>query len=156
MVKNKPANLNIGGFMNQVRDNQPAERNAAPMQEPDRTIPEQKDETESGRPKEVAENETARVQPDAMTADEPAVQERRGKGRPARATRRNERQIFKLDEESATELMLIKALHRIDIQDVVFAATVDFLNKHFDRSNGLDSEGINLVTRTKEQYENCE
>ena len=50
---------------------------------------------------------------------------------------------------------MIKVLNRLDIQDVVFAATVKFL-KEFNSDKGLTAEGIELVKEIKEQYEKWE
>ena len=47
---------------------------------------------------------------------------------------------------------MIKALNRLDIQDVVFAATVKFL-KEYNSEMGLTAEGVELVKEIKEQYE---
>lgn len=119
MSKNKPVDLGIQSFMDNVKDNKPA---------------------------------TSTVEPASITQNEEKQEVKRSPGRPAKSTQRSERIIFKLDTKSYTELSMIKVLNRLDIQDVVFAATVKFL-KEFNSDKGLTAEGIELVKEIKEQYE---
>lgn len=119
MAKNKPVDLGIQGFMENVADNKPA---------------------------------TPSVEPVSITQTEEKQEVKRSPGRPAKSTQRSERIIFKLDTKSYTELSMIKALNRLDIQDVVFAATVKFL-KEYNSEMGLTTEGIELVKEIKEQYD---
>ena len=80
------------------------------------------------------------------------VQQKRGVGRPQKSTRRDQKQVFKLDSETATNLMLIKAFNKIDLQDVIFTSLVSFLEKHFDRERGLDAGAIELINSTIDRY----
>lgn len=154
MKKNKAVNLNIGGFMSQVKTNQPDKKNAETEKRPSAYEPAEEtvvmDQTE-----EMASDpdEAPSTAENTEELQEPAKETRRGKGRPPKKTLRSERLIFKLDQESVTSLALVKALNKVDIQDVVFAATVDFLKKHFSRSKGLDSEGTEIVAQIKKMYE---
>lgn len=102
----------------------------------------------------VAENKpaTPSVESANIAQNEVRQEVKRSPGRPAKSTQRSERIIFKLDTKSYTELSMIKVLNRLDIQDVVFAATVKFL-KEFNSDKGLTAEGIELVKEIKEQYE---
>ena len=59
---------------------------------------------------------------------------------------------LKLDEKTYKDLSIIKALNRLDIQDIVFAATVKFL-KEYNTDCGLTDKGIELVKDIKDQYE---
>lgn len=118
MSKNKPVDLGIQSFMDNVKDNKP----------------------------------TPTVEPVSITQNEVRQEVKRSPGRPAKSTQRSERIIFKLDTKSYTKLSMIKALNRLDIQDVVFAATVKFL-KEYNSETGLTAEGIELVKEIKEQYD---
>lgn len=118
MSKNKPVDLGIQSFMDNVKDNKP----------------------------------TPTVEPVSITQNEEKQEVKRSPGRPAKSTQRSERIIFKLDTKSYTELSMIKVLNRLDIQDVVFAATVKFL-KEFNSAKGLTAEGIEIVKEIKERYE---
>ena len=118
MSKNKPVDLGIQSFMDNVKDNKP----------------------------------TPTVEPISITQNEVRQEVKRSPGRPAKSTQRSERIIFKLDTKSYTELSMIKVLNRLDIQDVVFAATVKFL-KEFNSAKGLTAEGIEIVKEIKERYE---
>lgn len=95
---------------------------------------------------------TSTVEPASITQNEEKQEVKRSPGRPAKSTQRSERIIFKLDTKSYTELSMIKALNRLDIQDVVFAATVKFL-KEYNSEMGLRAEGIKLVKEIKELYD---
>ena len=77
---------------------------------------------------------------------------KRSKGRPPKISQRSERIILKLDEKTYKDLSIIKALNRLDIQDIVFAATVKFL-KEYNTDSGLTDKGIELVKDIKDQYE---
>lgn len=118
MSKNKPVDLGIQSFMDNVKDNKP----------------------------------TPTVEPISITQNEEKQEVKRSPGRPAKSTQRSERIIFKLDTKSYTKLSMIKVLNRLDIQDVVFAATVKFL-KEFNSDKGLTAEGIEIVKEIKERYE---
>lgn len=118
MSKNKPVDLGIQSFMDNVKDNKPAPT----------------------------------VEPVSITQNEEKQEVKRSPGRPVKSTQRSERIIFKLDTKSYTKLSMIKALNRLDIQDVVFAATVKFL-KEYNSEMGLTAEGIELVKEIKEQYD---
>lgn len=146
MAKNKPVNLNIGQFMNQVKENQPAEKKELTPENPE-PLAEENSDINTEQPEESSTSHAAEKKP-TETKDE-----RRGKGRPAKKTLRSERVIFKLDKDSMTNLALIKALNKTDIQDVVFTAMVDFLDKHFSRNKGLDNEGMEIVRKIKEKYD---
>ena len=97
----------------------------------------------------VAENKpaTPSVESASIAQNEVRQEVKRSPGRPAKSTQRSERIIFKLDTKS-----MIKVLNRLDIQDVVFAATVKFL-KEFNSDKGLTAEGIEIVKEIKERYE---
>ena len=101
----------------------------------------------------VAENKpaTPSVESASIAQNEVRQEVKRSPG-PAKSTQRSERIIFKLDTKSYTELSMIKVLNRLDIQDVVFAATVKFL-KEFNSAKGLTAEGIEIVKEIKERYE---
>jgi hypothetical protein len=102
---------------------------------------------------DVADNKPAIPSEEHATITQKETQEvKRSPGRPAKTTQRSERIIFKLDAKSYTELSMIKALNRLDIQDVVFTATVKFL-KEYNSEMGLTAEGVELVKEIKEQYE---
>ena len=102
----------------------------------------------------VAENKpaTPSVESASIAQNEVRQEVKRSPGRPAKSTQRSERIIFKLDEKTYKDLSIIKALNRLDIQDVVFAATVKFL-KEFNSDKGLTAEGIEIVKEIKERYE---
>lgn len=117
MSKNKPVDLGIQTFMENVAENKPAGNNGSSSLPP---------QTEA----EV----------------------KRSKGRPPKMSQRSERIIFKLDKKTYKDLSIIKALNRLDIQDIVFAATVKFL-KEYNTDSGLTDKGIELVKDIKEQYE---
>lgn len=117
MSKNKPVDLGIQSFMDNVKENKP---------------------TPTVEPVSITQNEEKEV--------------KRSPGRPAKSTQRSERIIFKLDTKSYTKLSMIKALNRLDIQDVVFAATVKFLME-YNSETGLTAEGIEYVKEIKEQYD---
>ena len=104
MSKNKPVDLGIQSFMDNVKDNKP----------------------------------TPTVEPISITQNEEKQEVKRSPGRPAKSTQRSERIIFKLDTKSYTKLSMIKALNRLDIQDVVFAATVKFLKEYNSETGHRD------------------
>lgn len=100
----------------------------------------------------VAENKPAGNNEPSSFPPRTEAEVKRSKGRPPKMSQRSERIIFKLDTKSYTELSMIKVLNRLDIQDVVFAATVKFL-KEFNSDKGLTAEGIEIVKEIKERYE---
>lgn len=181
MAKNKP--LNVSGYMQGVKDNQPTEKKNIQLAQGEsgegdaalqNNFNEIKPEINSERTPDELKNKTAEV--DASDNDngnqKPAssnvpimqnneevqfqnpspVQQKRGVGRPQKSTKRDQKQVFKLDPETATNLMLIKAFNKIDLQDVIFTSLVSFLEKHFDRERGLDADAIELINSTIDKY----
>mgnify|MGYP000015368388 CR=1 FL=1 len=100
----------------------------------------------------VAENKPAGNNEPSSFSPRTEAEVKRSKGRPPKISQRSERIIFKLDEKTYKDLSIIKALNRLDIQDIVFAATVKFL-KEFNSAKGLTAEGIEIVKEIKERYE---
>lgn len=100
----------------------------------------------------VAENKPAGNNEPSSFPPRTEAEVKRSKGRPPKMSQRSERIIFKLDEKTYKDLSIIKALNRLDIQDIVFAATVKFL-KEFNSDKGLTAEGIEIVKEIKERYE---
>lgn len=179
MAKNKP--LNVSGYMQGVKDNQPAEKKNIQFAQSEsgegdtgvqENYNEKKPEIDSEKaPNEivnkVAESDVAGSDNQKPTPDvvpimqeieevrfqNPSpVQQKRGVGRPQKSTKRDQKQVFKLDPETATNLMLIKAFNKIDLQDVVFTSLVSFLEKHFDRDCGLDADAIELINSIIDKY----
>ena len=179
MAKNKP--LNVSGYMQGVKDNQPAEKKNIQFAqgesgESDTGVQENYNEKKPEIDFEKAPNEIVNKVAEADVAgsdnQKPApdiapimqeneevqfqnpspVQQKRGVGRPQKSTKRDQKQVFKLDPETATNLMLIKAFNKIDLQDVIFTSLVSFLEKHFDRERGLDADAIELINSTIDKY----
>lgn len=181
MAKNKP--LNVSGYMQGVKDNQPIEKkniqlaqgesgegDAAlqdnfneikPEINSERTLDELKNKTaeadasdnDNGNQKPAPGNVPIMQNNEEVQFQNPSpVQQKRGVGRPQKSTKRDQKQVFKLDPETATNLMLIKAFNKIDLQDVIFTSLVSFLEKHFDRERGLDVDAIELINSTIDKY----
>lgn len=181
MAKNKP--LNVSGYMQGVKDNQPTEKkniqlaqgesgegDAAlqdnfneikPEINSERTLDELKNKTaeadasdnDNGNQKPAPGNVPIMQNNEEVQFQNPSpVQQKRGVGRPQKSTKRDQKQVFKLDPETATNLMLIKAFNKIDLQDVIFTSLVSFLEKHFDRERGLDVDAIELINSTIDKY----
>lgn len=71
------------------------------------------------------------------------------RGRPQRISDKVKRQVFKVDPEINTKLMIIKAVNNIDLQDVCYAVIANFLDTHFlDHASGLDSQALDLINKT--------
>ena len=115
--KNKP--LNVGGFMQEVKNNQPTKNEEFPEKNKEVTVPES---TQSS----VVDT---------------------------KVTQRNIKQVFKVDAQSSTDLMMIKAINRIDVQDVVFTAVQEFLAKYYTRGLGLSNDAIERITEITEKYD---
>lgn len=181
MAKNKP--LNVSGYMQGVKDNQPAEKKNiqfaqgesgegdAGVQEnineikpeinsertPDelmnKTVEADVSDSDNGNQKPESGNVAIMQKNEEVQFQNPSpVQQKRGVGRPQKSTKRDQKQVFKLDPETATNLMLIKALNKIDLQDVIFTSLVSFLENHFDRERGLDADAIELINNTIDKY----
>ena len=181
MAKNKP--LNVSGYMQGVKDNQPAEKKNIHLAQGEsgegdvgvqENINEIKQEINSERTPDELMNKTVEADvsgsdngnqkpesgnvaimqknEDVQFQNPSPVQQKRGVGRPQKSTKRDQKQVFKLDPETATNLMLIKALNKIDLQDVIFTSLVSFLENHFDRERGLDADAIELINNTIDKY----
>lgn len=185
MAKNKP--LNVTGYMQGVKDNQPTEKKNNQLSQgvsgecdanvQDKYVEEKpevlvgkaqdnnsdglKRSTEAGVidiPGEVIQpasgnNQMTQEANDVQIQNPSTVQPKRGVGRPQKTTRRDQKQVFKLDSETSTNLMLIKAFNKFDLQDVIFTSLVSFLEKHFDRERGLDAEAVELINSTIDKYD---
>lgn len=179
MAKNKP--LNVSGYMQGVKDNQPAEKKNIQFAQGEsgegdtgvqENYNEKKPEIDSEKSPNEIVNKVAEADVSGSDNQKPApdvapimqeieevrfqnpspVQQKRGVGRPQKSTKRDQKQVFKLDPETATNLMLIKAFNKIDLQDVIFTSLVSFLEKHFDRERGLDADAIELINTTIDKY----
>lgn len=83
--------------------------------------------------------------------DEPEQKKHAG-GRPKKVTKRLQKLIFRIDEDTYTKLMFVKAINKIDLQDVVFSALKSFLDDHYSPGTGLDEEANSLIKKIKEEY----
>lgn len=181
MAKNKP--LNVSGYMQGVKDNQPTEKKNNPLAQSEKSESDAGVQTNNseikpaieseGTPDELmnktAEADVSESNPknqkpassnvgrvpkkERVSSQNPSpVQPKRGVGRPQKSTKRDQKQVFKLDSETATNLMLIKALNKIDLQDVIFTSLVSFIEKHYNRTHGLDADAIELIKNTIDKY----
>ena len=184
MAKNKPINLNVGGFMLGIKNNQPSEKKETNVQTEDKVLSEEtnvesvaennavteemkneqpdevqkesgkiEDDSENGSPINEEPNEAKKEKSDSNEVEKMPRAKRQAGGRPQKITKRDQKQAFRLDADSYTNLMLIKTFNRIDIQDVVFTALVDFLDKNFNSRKGLNKEAVELVKKTLGKYD---
>ena len=142
--KNKP--LNVGGFMQEVKNNQPTKNEEFPEKNKEVTVPESTQSSvvdDGGRkldpvvqPVEEMSAQETKPESKKVSRDSQAdvAKERKSTqikkqlgGRPTKVTQRNIKQVFKVDAQSSTDLMMIKAINRIDVQDVVFTAVQEGL-----------------------------
>lgn len=168
--KNKP--LNVGGFMQEVKNNQPTKNEEFPEKNKEVTVPESTQSSvvdDGGRkldpvvqPVEEMSAQETKPESKKVSRDSQAdvAKERKSTqikkqlgGRPTKVTQRNIKQVFKVDAQSSTDSMMIKAINRIDVQDVVFTAVQEFLAKYYTRGLGLSNDAIERITEITEKYD---
>lgn len=173
MAKNRPLSLNVSGFMQGVKNNQPAEKhtpkqaeetvfqqetNAAETMAVNKVDSAQltKDNTTDIQKDEERVESTLENQPPQKVTEKPVEenpeQKKHAGGRPKKITNRSQKQIFKIDDDTYTKLMMIKALNKVDIQDVVFTSLIVFLEKHYKAGIGINEEAIELVDNILDKY----
>ena len=175
MAKNRPLSLNVSGFMQGVKNNQPAEKSTPKQTE--ETVPQQEtnaaettvvNKAESFQPTKDSttdiQKEQERIEVEATPENHPSKKvtekpmeekpepKKHAGGRPKKITNRSQKQIFKIDDDTYTKLMMIKAMNKIDIQDVVFTALIAFLEQHYKAGIGINEEAIRLVDETLDKY----
>lgn len=175
MAKNRPLSLNVGKFMQGVKNNQPAEKST--HQQTEETVPQQEinaaettvvNKAEPVQPatdsttdiqkeqKRIEVEATPENQPPKQVEEKPKEEKPEAKkhagGRPKKITNRSQKQIFKIDDDTYTKLMMIKAMNKVDIQDVVFTALIAFLEQHYKPGIGINEEAIRLVNETLDKY----
>lgn len=156
--------------MQGVKDNQRTEKKELPQSSEARVSEENEDKIVAEVKKKPADehrvreertaihqaNETEEKMVNKKTSeenipDEPEQKKHAG-GRPKKVTKRLQKLIFRIDEDTYTKLMFIKAINKTDLQDVVFSALKSFLDDHYSLGTGLDEEANSLIKKIKEEY----
>ena len=131
MAKNKPANLGIGDFMNNVKESSVKAR----LLENEVVQDDVEDTTQA-----VIEEVAVKKQPTVGV----------GKLKKKATTIRNVVKPVKVDEELSQQLALIKALYKIDLQDFVYVATMKFRDEYFPKGKAT-KEGLAIIDEALKQ-----
>lgn len=131
---NKPVDLDINGFMHQMRTNKPSEKKDV-QDVKDTTIP-LPDES-IGLP---TTPNVAAVEVEMPSPEQEVI--KRGKGRPPKRSIRNQRLIFKTDKETFVRLGRVKFEEKFDLQDIIHLAVIRFLDDNFKKDGSAVSDDI--------------
>ena len=135
--KNKAADLNVAGYMQNVRTNvRPADDDVKTVEESN-SVEEENQQVEDSQHEEVVKENTIQEK------EEPAV--RRGRPRKSKAIVRTNQKIIKFDEAMCAEIAMVRALHKVSMQDIVYIATSRFMKEYFPKGKAT-KEGLEVLS----------
>lgn len=126
MGKNKPADLGIGTFMSQVKANNVKTKSLEQEVAKEGLVDMAKEAFEE--------------LPGSTFKEENLVGRRKKKS----VTIRNVPKPVKFDEEFCQQLALIKAIHKIDLQDFIYVAAEKFRDEYFPKGKAT-KEGLAII-----------
>ena len=135
--KNKAADLNIASFMDNVKTN------VRPSDDDVETVEESISVEEENHQVEDPEREDVEKENPNYEKEEPAA--RRGRPRKSKAIVRNSQKIIKFDEATCAEIAMVRALHKVSMQDIVYIATSRFMKKYFPKGKAT-KEGLEVLS----------
>ena len=131
---NKPVDLDISGFMQQMQTNKPIEKKENQVIQD--IVPDVKTETISHP---VVKDTTETEGETSVLTSEPV---KRKKGRPPKKNISNQRLIFKTDRETFVRLGSVKFEEKFDLQDIIHLAVIRFLDDNFKKDGSAISEEV--------------
>lgn len=137
MAKNKAVDLGIGSYMEQVKNNiRPSESETPNSLGTSSSQKQQRPIADSESFHEPQREEHEEVKEESVI--------RRGRPKKSKAIVRNSQKIIKFDEVMCTEIAMIKALHKVSMQDIVYIATSRFMREYFPKGRAT-KEGLELL-----------
>lgn len=135
--KNKAADLNIAGYMENVKTNvRPADDEVEKVEESN-SVEEGNQQVHDSQHEEVVKENPIQEK------EEPAV--RRGRPRKSKAIVRTSQKIIKFDEAMCAEIAMVRALHKVSMQDIVYIATSRFMKEYFPKGKAT-KEGLEVLS----------
>ena len=148
--KNKPIDLGVGSYMAKLQQNQRRtddDKQDPPLDPTEDGTPEDNDETLSGGPEEleieVGDSKEEDKQGEDKSANPPS---RRGRPRKSKAVVRNNQKLIRFDDAMCSEIAMVKVLHKVPMQDIVYIATAKFMREYFPKGKAT-KEGLELLDK---------
>lgn len=70
---------------------------------------------------------------------------RRGRPKKSKAIVRKNQKLVRFDDTMCAEMAMIRALHKVSMQDIVYIATARFMKKYFPKGKAT-KEGLDLLS----------
>ena len=153
--KNKPIDLGVGSYMAMLQQNQRPtgdDKQDPPLDPTEDGTPEDNDEALSGDPEELEieagdskeeDNQEVDNQEEDKSVNPPS---RRGRPRKSKAVVRNNQKLIRFDDAMCSEIAMVKVLHKIPMQDLVYIATAKFMREYFPKGKAT-KEGLELLEK---------
>lgn len=141
MGKNKPIDLGIGTYMAKLQKNiRPTDEDNQnpPVDSHEDNEPEDKEEVLPGEPRVL----------DSVVGDkneeDKSANSRRGRPKKSKVVVRNNQKLIRFDDAMCSDIAMVKVLHKVPMQDLVYIATARFMRQYFPKGKAT-KEGLELL-----------